>query len=125
MNEATLAQIKEYQLLNPIFNTLLKEIKELSKKKPDDIINKFKADSVNKILVRIKALLKKEPTNDFIEVINADTLPSNSDIVLLMVQFESSLIQFFNKYTSKDGFSYNRFWNGYKDLTIDGDEVAF
>ncbi|MBM6500192.1 hypothetical protein [Flavobacterium macrobrachii] len=126
MNIATEKQIKEYQLLTPLFHTLLKEVKELSKKKPDEIINKFKANTVNKVLSRIKEILKKEPTNDFTEIIDIDSLPSNSDVVLVMVQFETALNKFYTKHTSKDGFNYNRKWNGYEGVVgEDSDEVAF
>lgn len=108
-------QIEEYSLLMPLFSTLLVEIKELSKKKPDDAINTFKAKSINKVLERVKKLLDNEPTNEFLEIIDIDSLPSNSDVVIVMVQFETALNKFFHKYTKKSRYGSNRIWNNDED----------
>lgn len=104
-------KIDEYSLLNSLFTSLLREIKELSKKKPDEVINTFKAKSINKILERVKKLLIDEPTNEFLEIIDVDTLPSNSDVVIIMVQFEASLTKFYYKYTKSYRGSSIREWD--------------
>lgn len=104
-------QIDEYSLLNPLFDSLLREIKELSKKKPDEKLNVFKGKTINKILARAKALLINEPTNEFLEIIDIDTLPSNSDVVFIMVQFEAALEKFYNKHTTGKNWSSSREWD--------------
>ncbi|WP_299177131.1 hypothetical protein [uncultured Chryseobacterium sp.] len=109
----TVNQVDEYSLLKPLFTSLLNEVKELSKKKPDEVINNFKAKTINKILERVKELLNDEPTSEFLEIIDIDTLPSNSDIVIIMVQFEASLNKFYHKYT-KAKFG-TRVWNNEED----------
>lgn len=111
MNILTIEQIEEYRLLSPLFHSLLKEVKELSKKKNDEIINEFKANTINKILIRIKDLLKEEPTFEFIESIDVNRLPSNSDVVLIMVQFETALEKFHYKYTQYDTRTRSRIWS--------------
>ena len=88
---ASEVQISEYLLLNPLFITLLSEVKELSKKKPGDVVNEYKGKTINKVLKRLLEILKDEPTIDFLELIDLDTLPTNSDVVFIMVQFETSL----------------------------------
>ncbi|WP_333852799.1 hypothetical protein [Epilithonimonas sp.] len=108
-------QMSEYSLLKPLFSSLLNEVKELSKKKPDDAINNFKAKTINKILERVKKLLADEPTIEFLDIIDIDSLPSNSDIVIIMVQFEAALAKFYYKYTKGSKWSSNRQWDTDED----------
>ncbi|RKE80590.1 hypothetical protein [Chryseobacterium sp. AG363] len=104
-------QIDEYSLLNPLFDSLLREIKELSKKKPDEKLNVFKGNTINKVLARVKDLLINETTDEFLEIIDIDTLPSNSDVVFIMVQFETALKKFYYKHTTGENWTINREWD--------------
>lgn len=81
---------------------MLYEVKELSKKKQDEFLNKLKVKSINRILIRLKELLKNEPLNDFLDLLNEDELPTNSDAVIIIVQYETALQQF--KKANKDDF---------------------
>lgn len=91
-------QKQEYKNLYPLLIDVLREIKELSKKKQDGILNELKVKTINRILMRLKKLLADEPLNDFLDLLNEDSLPSNSDAVLVIVQFETALSQFEKKY---------------------------
>lgn len=90
----TKEQVSEYKTLRPLIQDVLQEIKELSKKKQDEALNKLKVSSVNRILVRLKELLKNEPLNDFLDLLNEEDLPTNSDAVLIIIQYETALEQF-------------------------------
>lgn len=90
----TKEQVSEYKTLRPLIKDVLQEIKELSKKKQDEALNKLKVSSVNRILVRLKELLKNEPLNDFLDLLNEEDLPTNSDAVLIIIQYETALEQF-------------------------------
>ena len=97
-------QKQEYKNLYPLISDVLREIKELSKKKQDGILNELKVKTINRILLRLKKLLTDEPLNDFLDLLNEDSLPSNSDAVLVIVQFETALTQFERKH--KDDLRY-------------------
>lgn len=94
--------VKKFGILYPMVCSDLNEIRELSKKKQDEPLNKFKVKTINKKLEQIKILLTDEPTLEFLEVLDEETLPSNSDAVLLISQFVQALEQFKTKYYTKD-----------------------
>lgn len=95
-------KIKMFEMLFPMISGDLSEIRELSKKKQDEPLNKFKVKTINKKLEQIKTILIDEPTFEFLELLDADTLPSNSDAVLIISQFIQALNQFRAKYYTKD-----------------------
>lgn len=88
----------EYNLLRPLLHSVSNEVKVLSSKKQDGILNENKVKVINKILNRIKVLSQDEPTNEFLELLDEESLPSNSDAVLVLVQFESAMEQFRRKH---------------------------
>jgi hypothetical protein len=87
-------QVDEFELLYPLLNSVLSEIKTLSAKKQDNALNIFKVKSMNRILERIKTLIAKEPVANFLDLLDEETLPSNSDALIILVQFEAALRTF-------------------------------
>lgn len=67
---------------------LYNEVALLSKKKPDDAINLFKLKFINKVLLEVNVLLgeKYKPFQDF-ELFEEDTIPTNSDVVMILSQY--------------------------------------
>jgi hypothetical protein len=92
------AQVEKYQLLYPIFDKVFIEVKELSKKKQDELLNKLKVRMINRILEEIKTLLVDEPTSQFLDLLDDETLPTNSDTVLILAQFEAAMNMFRRRY---------------------------
>ena len=95
-------KIKKFEMLFPMVNSDLNEIRELSKKKQDEPLNKFKVKTINKKLEQVKVILSDEPTAEFLELLDEETLPSNSDAVLMISQFIQAMEQFKTKYYTKD-----------------------
>lgn len=64
------------------------EVSALSKSKPDNPINKFKLGFINEKLGEANTILTGEfkPFKDF-TVFNADELPTNSDVVMVLSQY--------------------------------------
>jgi hypothetical protein len=64
------------------------EVSALSKSKPDNPINKFKLGFINEKIGEANTILTGEfkPFKDF-AVFNADELPSNSDVVMVLSQY--------------------------------------
>ena len=97
------AAVATYQASTPIFEGLIREIRELSKKKPDATMSAGKVKIVNRVLNDLLNILKAEPTGKYLEALNDESLPQLSDAVLTMVQFESALAAFKSKYRQHVG----------------------
>ncbi len=94
----TKAAVEAYSSSKPIFDTILKEIRELSKKKPEAIISAGKVKIINRVLDDLLPFLKDEPSGKYLETLDDDSLPQISDAVLAMVQFEAALKAFKERY---------------------------
>lgn len=85
-------EVDEFIKLIIQFKGALVDISELSKKKPNDAVNKFKLNFVNTLLTTANKFIDKrnKPFDDF-DVFNADDLPSNSDVVMVFSQYLACL----------------------------------
>jgi hypothetical protein len=101
------ADVTQFEMLYPMLSSVLDELKELSKKKQDGVLNPLKAKTINKILAKAKNLLENEPSIEFLDLLDEDTLPTNSDAVLMIVQFKTALKGFREKYSEDD---FNKTW---------------
>jgi hypothetical protein len=97
----TKTEVQQFEMIYPMIVADLNELRELSKKKPDGLLNTLKVKTINKKLEKIKSLLLSEPTTEFLELLDEDTLPSNSDAVFLVIQFKTALEQYKSKYYVK------------------------
>ena len=100
------ADVSNYEMLEKLLASIYEEMKEFSKKKPDEPLNKFKIKHVNRVLEQIKEIMKNEPTNEFLDLLDEDSLPSNSDSILIIGQFTASMKQFRSKYHGWTGIDY-------------------
>lgn len=98
VNNPTEAETVKYEMLEKLLNSSFVEMKEFSKKKPDELLNKFKVTSLNRILGPIKELLTNEPTASFLDLLDEDTIPSYSDSILIIAQFQSAMAQYKSTY---------------------------
>jgi uncharacterized membrane protein YheB (UPF0754 family) len=89
---------EEYDASTDVFKSLLHEVKELSKKKPDATMSKAKVKIVNRVLGNLLTVLVGQPDAKYLESLDDDDLPQVSDAVLIMVQFESALAAFRKQY---------------------------
>jgi hypothetical protein len=94
----TNAEIATYEMLAKLLDSSFIELKEFSKKKPDELLNKFKVTSLNRILSPIKEVMRNEPTALFLDLLDEDTIPSYSDAVLIIAQFQAAMKQFRSVY---------------------------
>jgi len=104
------SDVTNYKMLNELVEAVYIEMKELSKKKPDDLLNKFKVKSVNRVIEKLKVLLKEEPTVEFLDILDEESLPSNSDTVLIISQHIAALKQYKDRYYKYDKGSYEHRW---------------
>lgn len=102
--------IENYLLLKDLLKAQRHEYNILSNKKWGDQLNKFKIKIINRILEPLYELFKNEPTHNFLDIPNEDDLPSNSDVVLIISQYETAINEFRDKYFIKDGGLPNWYW---------------
>ena len=80
--------VERFEKVTGQLEGVYEEITSLSKKSPNDGVNKFKLRLVNKVLEDANSLLnnKHKPFDDF-SVFDEDTLPSNSDVAFILAQY--------------------------------------
>lgn len=94
----TNAKASEYMASSDVFEVLLREVKELSKKKPDATLSKAKVTIINRVLENLLIVLEGQPESKYLEALDDDDLPQVSDAVLIMVQFKAALETFYGRY---------------------------
>lgn len=90
--------IEDYNLLKDMLHAQRLEFNLLSNKKSDGQLNKMKIKMVNRVLEPLNELLKNEPSYKFLDILNEDDMPTNSDVVLIISQYEKAMDNFKNKY---------------------------
>jgi len=87
-----LKDIALFDRLRPQLSALLDELKELSKKKADAAISKFKLKLVNEKLAESNGLLGSgnKPFKDF-DLLDVDNVPTTSDAVIVLSQYLEAL----------------------------------
>ena len=102
-------QIDEFLKLLLQVDKLLNGFLELSKKKPNDAVNKFKLKIVNNLLnIANKILTKKYMPFDDFELFDEDDLPTNSDVVVIIAQYVACLKKFGRD--STEYHDYHHYW---------------
>jgi len=116
--------VATYDATHNIFAGLLKEVRVLSGKKPDATLSQGKVKLINRVLADLREVLKKEPEYKFLDLLDDDNLPQASDAVLVMVQYESALESFRNRYhrRAKKGYDIRYVWVT-NQLTLEQGEV--
>jgi hypothetical protein len=72
-------------------HSFLDEMSELSRKKPNDPVNKFKLKFINTVVNELNKLIQDyRPFKDF-EQFDVDALPSNSVVVLILAQYAGAV----------------------------------
>lgn len=105
--------------------SIYEEISLLSKKNPNDAVNKFKLKFVNKLLSQSNEYLadKYKPFDDF-DSFDEDDIPQNSDVVFILSQY----IQCFEKQRSDNVVIRNGFWywhvEGNENYEVDSDGMV-
>ena len=90
--------IEDYELLKEMLISQKREFDLLSKKKADGQLNPMKIKMANRVLEPLKELFKNEDSYKFLDNLNEDEIPTNSDVVLIISQYETAIRKFKNKY---------------------------
>lgn len=103
------ADTDQFEMLRPMLDKLSNEIRELSKKKQDGVLNQLKVKMINRVLEQVKDLLSKEASVQFLDLLDTDDLPTNSDAGLILSQYDAALSAFYAKYHGWDGANHRWF----------------
>ena len=103
-SHTTEVKVKLFNITKPLLESMYKEFKELSKKKPDASVNKNKIKIVNRLLEKLRTILADEDTIEFLDLLDEDDMPQTSDVTLMLSQYDTSMDSFRKKYTRKDGY---------------------
>ena len=84
-----------YGTYNTFFTGLYNEFKQLTRRKADDRVNRYKADSINRVLAPLKEMMKDEGYSELLGLIEADDDGENGmtygDAMILLTQYKSAL----------------------------------
>ena len=85
-------EVNKFEKIQSQIEGLYKEIGILSKKSPNDAVNKFKLKFINQLLVEANNILtgNYKPLEGF-ETFEEDDVPSNSDVTFIFEQYLNCL----------------------------------
>lgn len=106
----TQAQVEKFEMLEELANSMYMEIKAFSSKKPDDLLNKFKVKNINRVLSQLKEVLSNEPTSEFLDLLDEESLPTNSDVIIILGQFKAAMKQFRSDHKSYSYEDHENVW---------------
>lgn len=87
-------KLEIFYTVNPMLEAMFGEFKELSKKKPDGAVSKNKIKVVNRLIAKCKEMLNDEPSTEYLDLLDEDDVPQNSDVVLMLSQYVAAMYQF-------------------------------
>ena len=105
------ADVSKFEMLEKLMESIYEEMKEFAKKKPDELLNKFKVKNINRVLSQIKEIMKHEPTDEFLDLLYEDSLPSNSDCIIIIGQYRAAIVQYRSQYHYYSDRALGRAWH--------------
>jgi hypothetical protein len=94
--------VESFDTLNPLVDGLYRDLAVLAGRKQDAPLSKVKISMINKVLRDAKALLEKEPTCSYLDLLDEEAIPNNADALLILGQYKSAMARFKAKYSSLD-----------------------
>ena len=87
-----------YGLYAPFFTGLYNEFKQQTRRKADEPINRYKAESINKVLLPLKEMMKGEEYAELLGLISTAEDGEESlnygDVMILLTQYKSALTKY-------------------------------
>ena len=103
--------VSQFLMLRELVTGLYDEMKDLTKKSSKETLNEFKIKSLNRVLKPLKELLKDQPTAMFLDLLEDDSLPTNSDVVIVLSQYLSAMNKYEERYFKVDPGTFMKRWN--------------
>ena len=126
MSQTTEEKVDLWDVTTPLLKAMFEQFQELSRKKPEGALNKSKVAMVNRLLEKCREVLADEMTLQFLDLLDTEQVPQNSDVVLVLSQYESAMRQFREDHTHNEGYETEWDLEGGEDddseEDLDGDE---
>lgn len=106
----TVEQVRLYEVTRPLLQAMYLEFKEFSKKKPEEVVSKAKVKVVNRLLTKCQNVLESEASIDYLDLLDEDDVPQNSDIVLMLSQYVAAMKQFHSTYYRRERYGHEYHW---------------
>ncbi|SEH04135.1 hypothetical protein SAMN05444920_1662 [Nonomuraea solani] len=103
-------QAATYDRLVPMLEAAHREMTELSKKKQDGIVNNLKIKMLNRLLGELSKVIENDPSYAFVDMLDEETLPQNSDAVLVLSQWQAALKQYRVRHHGYDRSTHAERW---------------
>lgn len=112
-NLTTAAKVTEYGVLRPLLEAMSRDFAELAKKKADAPLNKRKIEIVNRLLKQVFELLDGEPSVAYLDLLEEDDVPQNSDVMLILGQAVAAIESFKKRYlnTNREIVKFGLSWS--------------
>jgi hypothetical protein len=95
-------QAAAYDRYVPMLEAAHREMTELSKKKQDGVVNTLKIKMINRLLAELSKVLEDDASHGFVDMLDEESLPQNSDVVLVLSQWQAALTQYKAKHHGYD-----------------------
>lgn len=106
----TAERAAKHDSLMPLLTAMFREFQEFTKKKPEGVLSKNKVKIVNRLLTDILTIVQDEASRPFLDLLDEDDLPQNSDVLLMLGQFVAAMQGFHEKYWRRDPVTYEDRW---------------
>jgi hypothetical protein len=103
-------QAATYDRLVPMLEAAHREMTELSKKKQDGVVNTLKIKMLNRLLSELSKVIENDPSYAFVDMLDEETLPQNSDAVLILSQWQAALKQYKDRHHGYDPSMRDQRW---------------
>jgi len=102
------ADVESFLKLEVQLKSTRKEMAELSKKKPNDVVNKFKLGHLNLMLRTANEFLREHLPLEGFEEFDEAVIPSNSDVVFVLAQYTDAIYRF--RETNTHFVEHDNYW---------------
>ncbi|MEW5918641.1 MAG: hypothetical protein AB1762_19725 [Gemmatimonadota bacterium] len=96
-------KVEKWEITKPLLEAMFAEFKELGKKRPDATVSTAKIELINRLLSKCREVLSGEPSLEFLDLLDKDNVPQNSDVVLMLSQYVAAMSAFRAKYYTWTG----------------------
>jgi hypothetical protein len=105
----TETKVRKHEVAMPLLTAMYSEFKELAKKKPDAPVSKQKIKVVNRLLESCRSVLENEESLVFLDLLDEDDVPQQSDLTLMLSQYVAAMEAFRNQHSEFNGDDYDWF----------------
>ncbi|MCC0178061.1 hypothetical protein I4641_13835 [Waterburya agarophytonicola K14] len=91
-----------YETTMPLLKSMYHQFEELTKKKQEAAVSKRKIAIVNRLLDKVRLVLDDEDSIEFLDLLDENEIPQNSDVTLILSQYVAAMAAFRKTYYKRD-----------------------